>query len=600
MKGVMELEIKERVQKLRGLMKERGIDAFIVPSFDSHQSEYVAEHWKSRQWISGFTGSAGTVVVTDKEAGLWTDGRYFIQAENQLQGSGIQLFKMAMPDVPTYTEWLKNSIKPGSAVGFDGRVMSVTTYKEMLKALNPCRIKFETRYDLVGELWDDRPAIPNDPVFIHDVKYAGKSRTKKLADVRKRMKELGADLYLLSSLDDIAWLYNIRGNDVPNTPVVYSYTLISESESWLFIDKAKLSKKVHDELVSDGIKVMEYGEITEVLSDLPGQGSVLFDPDKTNVSLYLNLNKELEKIEDVNITANLKAVKNDTEVENLRRAHIKDGAALVKFLYWLDNTLGKDTITEITVDSKLREFRAQQENNLGPSFDTIAGYKDHAAMMHYKAVPEIAYTLEKDGMLLIDSGGQYLEGTTDTTRTIVLGKLTEEEKKDFTLVLKSHIGLATANFMYGCNCTHLDILARRPMWKEGLDYRCGTGHGVGFLLSVHEGPQGFRRVPATNSVILEKGMILTNEPGIYREGKHGVRTENTLLVVENFETEYGKFMKFDTISYCPIDLEGIDAALLTQEEKDWLNNYHKEVYEKLSPLLTEEERSWLKHETREI
>ncbi|MGE5632672.1 MAG: aminopeptidase P family protein [Caulobacteraceae bacterium] len=592
--------IKERISKLRKLMKERGIDAYIIPSFDAHQSEYVPEHWKCRQWISGFTGSAGTVVVTEKEAGLWTDGRYFIQAEKQLEGSGIKLFKIAMPGVPTFIEWIGTSLPSGSTVGFDGRVISVSSFKDMLKTFKSSSFKFETKYDLIGELWADRPAVPNNPVIVHELKYAGKSRTEKLSEVRKEMKDLGASFYLLSSLDDVAWLYNIRGNDVPNTPVVSAYTLISDKDSWLFIDKNKVSGKVEKELTDDGIKVMDYSEVAKLLSGLTENETVLYDPEKTNVWLYKSLKEGIKKIEELNITTKLKAVKSPVEIENLRNCQIKDGAALVKFLCWLDKNLGKEKITEMTVDEKLIEFRAQQEYNMGPSFDTIAGYKEHAAMMHYRAVPESDYTLAREGMLLIDNGGQYLDGTTDITRTIVLGKLTDEQKKDFTLVLKAHIGLATAKFLKGCTCTHLDILSRRHLWKEGLDYRCGTGHGVGFLLSVHEGPQGFRRPPVINTVILEEGMILTNEPGIYKEGMHGVRTENTLLVTKDYENEYGQFMRFDTISYCPIDLDGLNVSLLTQEEKDWLNNYHKEVFEKLSPLLSADERKWLENETRAI
>jgi len=594
------LTIDERISKLRDLMKDKGVDAFIIPSFDAHQSEYVPEHWKARQWISGFTGSAGTVVVTHKEAGLWTDGRYFLQAENQLKGSEIKLFRMGLPGVPTFIEWVGEVLPPFGKVGFNGKSMPVSIFRDMEKAYKAKKLSFETSYDLVGQLWADRPAIPQVPVFTHDVKYAGKSRTEKLEAVRAEIKKLNGSHYLLSALEDVAWLLNIRGGDVSNTPVVTAYTLISNDDCRLFIDPNKVSSDVKKELAADSIEVLDYDSIGNAVSSLKGEGTMIIDPEKTNVWLYRSVPGTYEIIQEPNITTNLKAVKNSTEIESLRNAHIKDGVALVKFLIWLDNNLGKEKITEITVDEKLTSFRLQQELSMGPSFDTIAGYKDHAAMMHFKAVPGIEYSLEKEGMLLIDSGGQYLDGTTDTTRTIVLGSLTPEERKDFTLVVKAHIGLATAKFMYGCTCTHLDILARRPIWEQGLDYRCGTGHGVGFLLSVHEGPQGFKRVPVINTVVLETGMILTNEPGIYKEGKHGARTENTLLVVEDFETEYGRYLKFDTISYCPIDLDGLDISLLTQQEKDWLNNYHREVYEKLSPYLNQEEQNWLKQETSAI
>jgi len=594
------LTVSERISKLRGLMREKKIDAFIVPSFDAHQSEYVSEHWRAREWISGFTGSAGTVVITQKEAGLWTDGRYFIQAENQLQGSKIELFKMGQPDVPKYYEWVRDVLPVNGTVGFNGKSMPLSLYKLMMKTCQSKKLSFETRYDLIGELWEDRPGNPDTLIYSLDVKYAGESRVEKLAKVRKEMEKLNSGYYLVSSLDDVAWLLNIRGGDIPNTPVVTAYVLVSKTNCQLFIDMNKVTGAVKKELEADNIEVLDYESINKAITSLKGEGSIIMDPDKTNVYLYNSVPEAFEIVEEPNITANLKAIKNCTEIKNLRNSHIKDGVALVKFLIWLDNSLEKEKITEITVDEKLSGFRMQQELYMEPSFDTIAGYKDHAAMMHYKAVPGIEYSLEKDGMLLIDSGGQYLDGTTDITRTIVLGKLTEEQKKDFTLVLKAHIGLATAKFLYGCSGTHLDILARRPLWEEGLDYLCGTGHGVGFLLSVHEGPQGFRRAPLINSTILEPGMIITNEPGIYKQDKHGIRTENTMLVVDAFETEYGKYMKFDTISYCPIDLDGLNVSLLTQQEMNWLNNYHKEVYDKLSPYLDKEEKAWLKHETRSI
>ncbi len=581
-------------------MAEKGIDAYIIPSFDAHQSEYVPEHWKARQWISGFTGSAGTVVVTSEEAGLWTDGRYFLQAENQLEGSTVKLFRMAQPGVPTYIDWIRETLPVGGVVGFNGKSMPVSIFKDMQKTYRDKKLAFETDYDLIGQLWEDRPSIPDVPVFLHDVKYAGKSRTEKLTEVRAEMQKHNAGYYLLSSLDDVAWLLNIRGGDVPNNPVVTAYVLISQDSCKLFIDNSKVSDTVKIELEADKVEVLPYDSIQKEVSAISGEGYIIIDPEKTNVWLYKSVPGTYEIVELPDITTRLKAVKNSTEIENQRNSHIKDGAALVKFHIWLDKNLGKEKITEITVDEKLKEFRGQQELSMGPSFDTIAGYKEHAAMMHYRAVPGIEYTLEKEGMLLIDSGGQYLDGTTDTTRTIVLGELTPEQKKDFTLVLKAHIGLASAKFMYGCTCTHLDILSRRHLWAEGLDYRCGTGHGVGFLLSVHEGPHGFKRVPVVNNVILEPGMIITNEPGIYKEGKHGVRTENTVLVTDDFETEYGRYLKFDTISYCPIDLDGVDASMLTEQEKDWLNNYHKEVYEKLSPCLDQAEKAWLKHETRAI
>jgi Xaa-Pro aminopeptidase len=592
------MDIRERVEKLRQLMKEKGMDAYIIPSSDAHKSEYVAEHWKCRQWISGFSGSAGSVVVTMTDAGLWTDGRYHIQAEKQLEGSNIKLFKMGQPEVTSYIEWLKNSLKHKDCVGFDGKVFSAAEVKSMIDIFKAKEIKLEMNFDLINELWEDRPSIPKNPIFLHNVKFAGKSRREKIEEVRKEMKQKGANNYLLASLDDIAWLLNIRGQDVCNNPVVTSYAIVSEDKVELFIDTKKVCLEDKTELEADNIEVKDYREAANSIKRLTQKDTIMLDSNKVNMWLYSLINEEVRKVEESDITTKLKAVKNDVEIENLIRCQTKDGVAMVKFIKWLKESVNKEKITEITVDKKLIEFRDEQEHSKGPSFDTIAGYKEHAAMMHYKAVPESDYVLKGEGMLLVDCGGQYLDGTTDITRTIVLGKLSSEEKRDFTLVLKAHIGLSSVKFLYGATGSNLDVLARRPLWEYGLDYKCGTGHGVGFLLNVHEGPQGFSQVP--NKVKLEQGMVITNEPGIYKEGKHGVRTENTMLVTLDEKTEFGQFMRFKTISYCPIDLEGIDINMLTSEEKNWLNTYHKEVYDKLYPYLNQEEEEWLKKETRSV
>lgn len=592
------MNIVQRIEALRGLMKEKGIDAYIIPSTDPHQSEYVAEHWKSRAWISGFTGSAGTVVITLNEGGLWTDGRYFIQAEKQLEGSGIKLFKMAQPGVPGFVEWLFNNLKKADCVGFDGRFFAAARVRDMEAKFTKKGIKLNKNYDLIDLIWKDRPNIPVNPIINHDVKYSGKTSYEKLEEIRKEMKTLGAEYYLLSSLDDVAWLFNIRGNDVLNNPVVTAHALVSMDKAWLFIDKRKVGQGEGLELNNNGIEVMDYEAILDFLKNINNRKSILFDGEKINSQLYDTIPEGCIKIEEPNVTTGLKAIKNKVEIENLKGCQLKDGVAMVKFLYWLDENLGKIDITEISASEKLEEFRSKLENFKGISFDTIAGYKDHAAMMHYKATKESQYSLKKEGMLLIDSGGQYLDGTTDITRTIVLGELTAEEKRDFTLTLKAHIGLSRGVFLHGSTGCNLDILARRPLWEQGIDYKCGTGHGVGFFLNVHEGPQGFRQNPT--NVVLEKGMVITNEPGVYREGKHGVRIENTLLVIEDRETEFGSFMKFETISYCPISLRGIDESMLSKDEKEWINDYHKKVYEKLSPYLNEEENNWLKSETKTI
>lgn len=592
------MKISDRVENLRQLMRKHKIDAYIVPSFDAHQSEYVAEHWKCRQWISGFTGSAGTVVITLDEAGLWTDGRYYIQAEKQLEGTGIKLFRMVDPGVPSYTEWLQETLKEESIVGFDGNVFSIDMFRNMKKAFESKRILLKTDQDLINELWEDRPEIPEDPIFVHEVKFAGKSRTEKIMEVRKMMKHKGANYYLITSLDDIAWLLNIRGNDVPNNPVVTSNVIIAQGKCYLFVDAGKTPNEVKLELEAEGIEFKPYNEVQQVLQGLTSKDTIIFDTSKTNISLYNAMGKNSKKVECPNITTQLKGTKNEIEIENLKRCEIKDGVAMVKFIKWLKEYVGKEEISEISANEKLEGLRKQQEYFFGPSFDTIAGYKDHAAMMHYKAAKETQYQLKKEGLFLVDSGGQYLDGTTDTTRTIVLGKLTEEEKRDFTLVLKAHISISMAKFLYGATGSSLDILARQPIWQQGLDYKCGTGHGVGFFLNVHEGPQAIRK--ETNSVVLEKGMVITNEPGIYLEGKYGIRIENMMIVAQDEKTEFGQFMRFEPITYCPIDLYGINKAMLSESEKKWLNDYHEEVYKKLAPYLNEEEQAWLKKETREI
>ncbi len=592
------MNIRDRVEKLRQIMKENQMDAYIIPSFDAHQSEYVAEYWKCRQWISGFTGSAGTVVITLEDAGLWTDGRYYIQAEKQLEGSGIRLFRMVDPGVPFYSEWLADVLNEGSIVGFDGNVFSINMVKKMEKDLKAKRIVLKMNQDLIGDLWEDRPEIPKGPIFTHDVKYAGKSRVEKLNEVREEMKNKGANYYILTSLDDIAWLLNIRGADVPNNPVVIANVIVAEHKCYLYIDSCKVPSLVKLELEAEGIELKANHEIQTFLENLSSGDTIILDTNKTNSRLYNAINSITKKIESPDITTNLKAIKNEVEVKNVKWCEIKDGLAMVKFIKWLKNVVDKEEITEITAEERLEEFRRAQERYVGPSFDTIAGYREHAAMMHYKANKETQFTLKNEGLFLIDSGGQYYDGTTDITRTIVLGKLTDEQKRDFTLVLKGFIALSSVKYLYGATGSNLDVLARQPIWQYGLDYKCGTGHGVGFFLNVHEGPQSIRN--NNNNVTLEKGMIITNEPGIYLEGKYGIRIENMMLVVEDEKTEFGQFMKFETITYCPIDLSGINKDMLTESEKQWLNNYHQEVYTKLAPYLNEEESGWLMEETREI
>ena len=585
------------LKKLREVMKIENIDYYIIPSSDSHQSEYVAEYFKGREFVSGFTGSAGILLVGLNNAYLWTDGRYFIQAEKELMGSGISLMKMRTPGYPTIEEWIKDNLKEGETLGFDGSLFSVNQYEGYLKIAEENKSIINMEKDLLKSIWTTRMELPKNKIFIHDEKYSGKSASEKLLEVRKNMQKKSADYFILSSLDDIAWLCNIRGNDVRFNPVALSYVIVGKNDATLYIDKDKVDSETGNKLKSEGFKIKGYFDIEGDAKLL--MGTVMFDPNKLNSKIFTALNKDVKIIREVNITTNLKAIKNEVEIANWEVSQVRDGVAMVKFIKWLKESIGKEKITEISASEKLTFFRAMGENYKGDSFGTIAGYKDHAAMMHYSATEASQYELKPEGMFLVDSGAQYLDGTTDITRTFILGPITEEEKRDYTLVLKGHIALSLAKFLRGTTGINLDILARRPLWNYGIDYKCGTGHGVGFFLNVHEGPQGIR--PEGNTVALEPGMILTNEPGVYKEGKHGIRTENTLIVEKDFESEeFGEFYKFRTISYCPIDLEGVNVEMLSSEEKDWLNNYHNMVFEKLSPYLNEEEKEFLNTQTRKI
>ena len=585
------------LEKLRKAMKIENINYYIIPSSDSHQSEYVSEYFKGREYVSGFTGSAGTLLVGLEDAYLWTDGRYFIQADKELKGSGISLMKMRTPGYPSIEEWIKDNVKENETLGFDGKVFSVNQYEGYLNIAKENNFNINMKNDLLDSIWKERPQLPNNKIFLHDKKYAGKSASEKLAQVRKNMKTKNADYFILSSLDDIAWLCNIRGNDIKFNPVALSYVLVGMDYSNIYVDENKVDSETKTKLNSEGFEIKGYNEIEDDVKLL--KGTVILDPNKLNAKIFTSLSNEVKVIRELNVTTNLKAIKNEVEIANWEVSQVRDGIARVKFIKWLKSNIGKEKITEISASERLTAFRAQGDNYKGDSFGTIAGYKDHAAMMHYSATEASEYELKPEGMFLVDSGAQYLDGTTDITRTFILGPITEEEKRDYTLVLKGHIALASAKFLRGTTGINLDVLARRPLWNYGIDYKCGTGHGVGFFLNVHEGPQGIR--PEGNSVALEPGMIITNEPGVYKEGKHGIRTENTPLVEKDFVSEeFGEFYKFRTISYCPIDLEGVNVEMLSPEEKDWLNDYHDVVFEKLSPYLDEEEKEFLKHETRRI
>lgn len=592
------MKITERIAKLKELMKERGIDYYIIPSADYHQSEYVGDYFKGREWISGFTGSAGTVVVTQNEVGLWTDGRYFIQAEKQLQGSGITLFKMGEEGVPTFIQYIVNNIQSGETLGFDGKVLATNTVLDFEAKFKDKKVNFNFEFDLVGEIWRDRPSLPASQVFVLEEKFTGESVEKKLTRVRNILEEENCDVNIITSLDDIAWIFNIRGNDVKNNPVNLAYAAITVDKAVLYIGEEKLNSEVEKYLYKNGVEVRDYFEIYEDMERVSNSNIIMMDLNKVNYTIFKKLNPEIKVINRSNPSTIMKACKNKVELENLRNSHVKDGVAVTKFMYWLKNSIGKEEITEMSATQKLESFRKEQELYIEPSFDTIAAYESNAAMMHYKSTSETDRRLEAKNLFLVDSGGQYFDGTTDITRTFVLGECSEELKKHFTLVLKGMINLSKVKFLYGVTGTNLDILARQALWNIGIDYKCGTGHGVGFLLNVHEGPQGIR--VQYNPQVLEEGMNVTNEPGVYIAGSHGIRLENELIVQKAEKTEFGQFMKFETMTYAPLDLDGVIKELLSKEEIEYLNNYHQMVYEKVSPYLTLEEKEWLKEYTRAI
>ncbi len=597
------MTVKERVAALRALMKEQGIDAYIIPSADNHQSEYVGEHFKCRSFISGFTGSAGDVVVTMEDAGLWTDSRYFIQAEKQLAGSGIRLFKMREPGVPEIGEYLQSAMPEQGVLAFDGRVIAMQQGRNFSEKLKLKGVTIRYDLDLIDQIWTDRPPLSQEPAFVLEEKYAGESTASKLARLRREMRAVGADTHVLTTLDDICWLINLRGNDIAYSPMVLSYAVIGSDYFDLFIDESKLDEETKAKLRADGITLHQYNGIYEAVKCFSEQQVLLIDPAKTNYALYNNIPETVKKIEKISPVVRFKAVKNEVEIENIIKAHIKDGVAITKFMYWLKHTVGHEKITEISASGKLDSFRQQQEHYLWQSFAPICGYREHGAIVHYSATPETDKELDASHMVLMDTGGNYYEGSTDITRTYILGDITEEERRHFTTVARSMISLAKAKFLYGCSGYNLDVIAKLPMWEQGLDYKHGTGHGVGYLLSIHEGPAGFRWqvVPGKSETsVLEPGMVITDEPGVYIEGSHGIRLENELIVRNDVENEYGQFMKFEAVTFAPIDLDGIDPELMKQEEKDYLNAYHEKVYEVVAPHLNEDEREWLKQYTRKI
>ena len=594
--------MNEHLNRLREKMREAGVDVYVVPTADFHESEYVGEYFACRKYITGFTGSAGTAVVTMDEAGLWTDGRYFVQAAGELEGSGVTLRKMGVEGVPTILEYLKETVPEGGTLGFDGRVVNELWGEEMEAAVAGKKAAVACGADLVGEIWENRPQLSREPVWILEEKYCGKPAAEKVKELRLAMRQAGADVHVLTALDDIVWLLNIRGNDVPCNPVALSYLAVTETELFLFIQEEALNGEVRSYLEGLGVTVMPYGGIYDYVKELKNR-AVMLEKGRVNYALCHSLDDSCRIVDRMNPTALMKAVKNETEMENIRRAHIKDGVAVTKYIYWLKTNIGKIPMDEMSVAEKLESLRKEQEGYLEPSFSTISAYGPNAAMCHYSATEESKAVLEPRGLYLVDSGGQYYEGTTDITRTIALGELTDEEREHFTLVAMSMLRLGNVKFLYGCRGLNLDYVAREVFWQRGLNFDHGTGHGVGYLLNVHERPNGIRwkMVPERqDSGVLEEGMLTSDEPGIYIEGSHGIRTENLILCRKAEKNGYGQFMRFEFVTFAPIDLDAIDKSLMRPEDVELLNAYHSQVYEKIAPYLTEEEAAWLKEYTRAI
>lgn len=583
-------------------MKEKKIDAYLVATDDFHGSEYVGDYFKCRKYITGFTGSAGTAIITQDMAGLWTDGRYFIQAADQLRDTTIELFKSGEPGVPTAHQFLNNKLEEGMCLGFDGRTVSAREAEELQELLQEKHITFSVNDDLIGEIWEDRPVLSCEPVMELDIRWTGKSRADKIAEIREQMKAKEADTFILTSLDDIAWLLNIRGNDIHCCPVVLSYLVMMENELRLYANAAAFSEEIRSNLEADGVKIYPYDDVYSYVQSISSDKKVLLSRANVNSRLVSNIPSEVTILDEPNLTLLPKAVKNETEMENERIAHIKDGVAVTKFIHWLKKNVTRTTITELSTAEKLYQFRSEQEHFLGESFDPIIAYGTHAAIVHYSATEATDIPLEARGMVLADTGGHYLEGTTDITRTIVLGPVTAKEKKFFTAVLRGNLNLAAAKFKYGCTGLNLDYLARGPLWELGEDYNHGTGHGVGYLLNVHEGPNSFRwkNLPGNPAPVLEEGMITSDEPGYYLENEFGIRHENLVLCKKAEKTSFGQFMCFEPLTMVPFDLEGINPEEMTERERKLLNDYHQKVYTTISPYLDEEEKEWLKQATREI
>lgn len=595
--------IQNRLKQLREKMKENHVDAYIVCTNDFHGSEYVGDYFKTREYLSGFSGSAGTLVVTDDEAGLWTDGRYFIQAAKQLENTGITLMKMGNEGVETIEEYLNNKCKKDQVIGFDGRMVSAKFAKNLQDAVSDKGMKIAGDIDLVSDIWQNRPQMSKEPVWELGTDYAGKSRTEKLKMVREKMDEMKADYYVITSLDEIAWLLNLRGNDVAYNPVFLSYVIVEMAKVSLYIQKDAVSEEICSLLAEDGVQLEDYDSIYNDLQLLDNHKKVLLDVTKANFMIKESIANKEAILEKPSIITLLKAIKTKTEYDHCREAHVRDGVAVTKFMYWLKHAGGQEKITEMSAAKKLETIRKEQKDYIEDSFDPIMAYGEHGAICHYAATEESDLEVLNKGFFLCDTGAQYLDGTTDITRTFAMGELTEEEKRDYTLVLRGNLNLAAAHFLYGVTGVNLDYLARSPLWEYGLDYNHGTGHGVGYVLNVHESPNGFRwkiMPDMAMNAVLEEGMITSDEPGIYIEGKFGVRLENLILCKKAEKTEYGQFMEFETLTMVPFDLDAVDVRYMSEKEIELLNQYHKKVYDTISPYLSKEEVDWLKNATREI
>lgn len=594
--------VKERIGRLREQMKKAGVSVYVVPSSDCHESEYVCAHYRAREYLSGFTGSAGTLVVTMEEAGLWTDGRYFLQAERQIEGTGIRLFRSGEPEVPSVSDYVEQKLSKGKSLGFDGRTMGAFRAETLIQAAEKRGAKVLVTEDLAGQIWENRPPIPDTGLYVLDLCYTGEDTKSKLARVRKEMAKAGADVHVLASLCDIAWLLNIRGGDIPCVPVVLSFLYLTEEDCIWYVREQIVTEKIRQYLKKQGIRIRGYEAVYEKLSGLTAGQKVLLDKKNVNYRLLTDIPGDAVIIDRSNPTELMKAIKNETEICNLRTAHLKEGIAFTRFMYRLKTGAGTELMTEQSAAEYLDTLRREQEHYLGQSFAPVSAYGANGAVVHYSPTEESDVKIEPEGFFLMDAGGHYLEGTTDTTRTFVMGELSTEQKRMFTAVCRGNLNLAYARFLYGCTGYSLDILCREPLWKAGLDYKHGTGHGVGCLLNVHEGPNAFRwKLPVQEKpAVLEAGMVTTDEPGIYIEGAYGIRTENELLCVKGENNAYGQFMEFEILTLVPIDLDGILPQEMTEAERAYLNDYHEKVYRTLAPHLCEEEREWLRISTRRI